>query len=279
MYSQGYGQYADERADSHANERKLREEEQKGRSNADGDVEVEEEGRLVGGNVFRSIDPTTSVEEAYGLAALALGKAEDGWSGVNVAVREAAKACSSEIEALQVTAEEMAAIRAAAEKSASRFEDQDTQMKFALKSVRASLKSLPAEREKASLSAADDVSGLDAAEAIAAAAQVTGVNAGGWRPVSKLKKKDGESAGSSKEEDPDTSSTNDPVFPLSELVMSNMLPDESQEKWRAMGVDIRRRQDFLGDRAFERVFGMSKDEFYKLAEWKQLSLKKKHDLF
>ena len=78
MYSQGYGQYADERADSHANERKLREEEQKGRSNADGDVEVEEEGRLVGGNVFRSIDPTTSVEEAYGLAALALGKAEDG---------------------------------------------------------------------------------------------------------------------------------------------------------------------------------------------------------
>ena len=277
MYSEGYGQYADERADSHAKERKQREEEQKERSNPD--VEVEEEGRLVGGNVFRSIDPTTSVEEAYGLAALALGRAEDGWSGVNVAVREAAKACSSEIEALQVTAEEMAATRAAAEKSASRFEDQDTQMKFALKSVRASLKSLPAEREKASLAAADAVSGLGAAEATAAAAQGTCVNAGGWRPASKLKKKDGESGGSSKEDDPDTSSTSDLVFPLSELVMSNMLPDESQEKWRAMGVDIRRRQDFLGDRAFERVFGMSKDEFYKLAEWKQLSLKKKHDLF
>ena len=38
-------------------------------------VEGHEEGRIVGGNVFRSTDPTTSVEEAYGLAALALGRA------------------------------------------------------------------------------------------------------------------------------------------------------------------------------------------------------------
>ena len=273
-YAGGYGRYADERADAHSRQREREARDRAG--GGDAAVEGHEEGRIVGGNVFRSTDPTTSVEEAYGLAALALGRAEDGWSGLKLAVREAVGACAAEMAEMGVTDAEARAIASAAEASASRFEDEDAQRRFALKSVRASLRALPKKREEAADGAPSGAP--PAAQAPAADAGAEG-GGGGWRPSKKKQDARREAGGGGDEEGPDESSTSDAAFPLSELVMGNMLPDESQEKWRALGVDIRRRQDFLGDRAFARVFGMSKRDFYALAEWKQLSMKKKHDLF
>ena len=36
---------------------------------------------------------------------------------------------------------------------------------------------------------------------------------------------------------------------------------------------------YLADSEFEEVFGMTKDAFYALRQWKQRELKKKHGLF
>ncbi|XVE95939.1 hypothetical protein REPUB_Repub02eG0178700 [Reevesia pubescens] len=45
------------------------------------------------------------------------------------------------------------------------------------------------------------------------------------------------------------------------------------------GIDFKRREAYLLDEEFETVFGMEKEEFYKLPKWKQDIQKKKVDLF
>ena len=45
------------------------------------------------------------------------------------------------------------------------------------------------------------------------------------------------------------------------------------------GVDPKRKQDYLSDAQFEEVFGMNRDAFNALKEWKQKDLKKAKGLF
>ncbi|KAK7285611.1 hypothetical protein RJT34_20387 [Clitoria ternatea] len=45
------------------------------------------------------------------------------------------------------------------------------------------------------------------------------------------------------------------------------------------GIDLKRRETYLSDKEFERVFGMTKEAFSKLPRWKQDMLKRKVDLF
>ncbi|XP_004513861.1 villin-3-like [Cicer arietinum] len=45
------------------------------------------------------------------------------------------------------------------------------------------------------------------------------------------------------------------------------------------GIDLNRREAYLSDEEFKTVFGMVKEEFYKLPRWKQDLLKKKFELF
>ena len=47
----------------------------------------------------------------------------------------------------------------------------------------------------------------------------------------------------------------------------------------ADGVDMTRKELYLSDEQFKEVLGKSKEEFSKLAKWKQLQIKKSKGLF
>eukprot|EP00239_Pterosperma_sp_CCMP1384_P005896 CAMPEP_0197855344 /NCGR_PEP_ID=MMETSP1438-20131217/26470_1 /TAXON_ID=1461541 /ORGANISM="Pterosperma sp., Strain CCMP1384" /LENGTH=96 /DNA_ID=CAMNT_0043470421 /DNA_START=198 /DNA_END=488 /DNA_ORIENTATION=- len=44
----------------------------------------------------------------------------------------------------------------------------------------------------------------------------------------------------------------------------------------SLGVDATKREAYLSDQEFHDVFGMVKEDFYKLAKWKQNGEKRKH---
>ena len=73
-----------------------------------------------------------------------------------------------------------------------------------------------------------------------------------------------ESDSSAAQRSPDT-----PVFPL-EALQSRRPPD---------GVDPSRREDFLSDEDFWAVFGMTREEFQRLPQWKKMQKKRKASLF
>jgi hypothetical protein len=54
---------------------------------------------------------------------------------------------------------------------------------------------------------------------------------------------------------------------------------EVREKKLPEGCDLKRLELYLSDEDFESVFKMSRDEFSKLQEWKQIRLKKDYGLF
>ena len=60
-----------------------------------------------------------------------------------------------------------------------------------------------------------------------------------------------------------------PVFPL-EALQSRRPPE---------GVDPSRREDFLSDEDFSAVFGMTREEFQRLPQWKKMQKKRKASLF
>ncbi|XP_043208965.1 advillin-like [Amphibalanus amphitrite] len=62
---------------------------------------------------------------------------------------------------------------------------------------------------------------------------------------------------------------NTPVFPL-EALQSRRPPE---------GVDPSRREDFLSDSDFSAVFGMTREEFQRLPQWKKMQKKRKASLF
>ena len=45
------------------------------------------------------------------------------------------------------------------------------------------------------------------------------------------------------------------------------------------GIDMARKESYLSEREFETVFGLTRDAFEKLAEWKRKDAKKKVGLF
>ena len=45
------------------------------------------------------------------------------------------------------------------------------------------------------------------------------------------------------------------------------------------GVDISRKQDYLSQEDFQKAFGMNKEAFEKLKDWKKKDLRKKAGLF
>jgi len=49
--------------------------------------------------------------------------------------------------------------------------------------------------------------------------------------------------------------------------------------WKELGLDAATRWQYLRERDFVEIFGMSKDAFGKLPSWKQIPLKKKHGFF
>lgn len=61
-----------------------------------------------------------------------------------------------------------------------------------------------------------------------------------------------------------------PYYPLSVL---------TGNAWRAMGLDGLTRWKYLREKEFKDIFGMSKATFEQLPSWKQLPLRRKHNLF
>jgi hypothetical protein len=45
------------------------------------------------------------------------------------------------------------------------------------------------------------------------------------------------------------------------------------------GVDKDKREDYLSDAEFLKIFGMNKADFAKLPDWKRLNMKKERKLF
>ncbi|XP_044505397.1 villin-3-like isoform X2 [Mangifera indica] len=54
---------------------------------------------------------------------------------------------------------------------------------------------------------------------------------------------------------------------------------KAKSKNPVTGIDFKRREAYLSDEEFQNVFGMAKEDFYKLPKWKQDMQKKKVDLF
>ncbi|KAJ0023685.1 hypothetical protein NQD34_003584 [Periophthalmus magnuspinnatus] len=91
----------------------------------------------------------------------------------------------------------------------------------------------------------------------------------GGKTYEELKKELGEAA--EPEDVPEEEKTYDP-FPLDALL--NKQPDELPE-----GVDPSKREKHLSDADFSELFGMTKEEYDAIPQWKQLKLKKEKGLF
>ena len=66
---------------------------------------------------------------------------------------------------------------------------------------------------------------------------------------------------------------------LTQLTRSHYTLDELKQQPPPDGVDPSRMEDYLTDKDFEKILGVTRREFLALQQWKQLELKKKAELF